>query len=79
MEYAGKSSVTSVVDEFGTWYLICSRNASIDSCFSSELVLIDFNLFFLHFSAWGANDLFSTKKIDWLDQMLLLLAEKAAF
>ena len=32
------------------------------SCFTPVLVLMDFNLMFMHFSSlWGANDLFSKK------------------
>ena len=34
----------------------------LKSCFTSVLVLMDFNLMFMHFSSlWGANDLFSMK------------------
>ena len=34
----------------------------LKSCFKSVLVLMDFNLMFMHFSSlWGANDLFSMK------------------
>ena len=34
----------------------------LKSCFTSELMLMDFNLMFMHFSSlWGANDLFSMK------------------
>ena len=37
-------------------------NFMLKSCFTSVLVLMDFNLMFIHFSSlWGANDLFSMK------------------